>query len=41
MWRGLSMPGAAGEALDAGRAHQPLDRLATNADALPQDQFRV
>jgi hypothetical protein len=37
MWCGLPIAGAAGEPLDVGRAHQPLDRLVADADALPKD----
>jgi site-specific DNA recombinase len=38
---GLPIAGTAGEPLDAGRAHQLLDRLVADCDALPEDQLRV
>ena len=41
MRRGLPIPGTAGEAPDAGRAHHLLDRLVANRDALSEDQFCV
>ncbi len=37
----LPIAGTAGAALDAGRAHQPLDRLVADADPLAEDQIRV
>lgn len=40
MWRRLPVARTAGEALDTGRAHQLLDRLVSDADALPEDQLR-
>lgn len=41
MRRGLPIARTAGEALDAGRAHQLLDGLVANCDALSEDEFGV